>query len=105
VDALHSEGVLIEVGYRRYGMHDLIRRYVRDRVAADRDQRPEHVLASEAFTKREVSDMRNNSERRDALLRLLSYYAFMASAASKSIGMHGGCMTSSPFLPRPTSQK
>jgi tetratricopeptide (TPR) repeat protein len=42
LDALHSEGLLTEVGYRRYGMHDLIRQYARDRAAgdpaADRDQ-------------------------------------------------------------------
>ncbi len=35
LDALHGEGLLTEVSYRRYGMHDLIRRYARDRAAAD----------------------------------------------------------------------
>ena len=35
LDALHREGLLTEVSYRRYGMHDLIRRYARDRGAAD----------------------------------------------------------------------
>jgi len=34
LDALHGEGLLTEAGYRRYGMHDLIRRYARDRAAA-----------------------------------------------------------------------
>jgi tetratricopeptide (TPR) repeat protein len=33
LDALHGEGLLTETGYRRYGMHDLIRRYARDRAA------------------------------------------------------------------------
>jgi DNA-binding SARP family transcriptional activator len=35
LDDLHGEGLLTETGYRRYGMHDLIRRYVADRAAAD----------------------------------------------------------------------
>jgi hypothetical protein len=35
LDALHGEGLLTEAGYRRYGMHDLIRRYARDHTAAD----------------------------------------------------------------------
>ncbi len=34
LDALHGEGLLTEAGYRRYGMHDLIRRYAQD-LAAD----------------------------------------------------------------------
>ena len=34
LDALHGEGLLTETGHRRYGMHDLIRRYARDRAAA-----------------------------------------------------------------------
>jgi hypothetical protein len=33
LDVLHREGLLTEAGYRRYGMHDLIRRYSRDRAA------------------------------------------------------------------------
>ena len=37
LDALHGEGLLIENGYRRYGMHDLLRRYARDLAAADLD--------------------------------------------------------------------
>lgn len=32
LDALHGEGLLTETGWRRYGMHDLIRRYARDRL-------------------------------------------------------------------------
>ncbi len=33
LDQLHAEGLLTETGHRRYGMHDLIRRYASDRVA------------------------------------------------------------------------
>jgi tetratricopeptide (TPR) repeat protein len=33
--ALYQEGLLTEVGYRRYGMHDLIRHYARDQAGAD----------------------------------------------------------------------
>ena len=35
LDGLHREGLLTETGYRRYDMHDLLRRYARDRAAAD----------------------------------------------------------------------
>lgn len=35
LDALHGEGLLTEAGYRRYGMHDLIRRYAQDLGAAE----------------------------------------------------------------------
>jgi DNA-binding SARP family transcriptional activator len=35
LDDLHGEGLLTETGYRRYGMHDLIRRYVADRATGD----------------------------------------------------------------------
>jgi tetratricopeptide (TPR) repeat protein len=42
LDTLHGEGLLTETGHRRYGMHDLLRRYARDHAAAgvgtDRDQ-------------------------------------------------------------------
>jgi DNA-binding SARP family transcriptional activator/tetratricopeptide (TPR) repeat protein len=34
LDALHGEGMITETGYRRYGMHDLIRRYARNHAAA-----------------------------------------------------------------------
>ena len=34
LDGLHGEGLLTETGYRRYGMHDLLRRYARDHAAA-----------------------------------------------------------------------
>jgi DNA-binding SARP family transcriptional activator len=32
LDALHSEGLLTETAYRRYSMHDLLRRYARDQA-------------------------------------------------------------------------
>jgi tetratricopeptide (TPR) repeat protein len=32
LDALHGEGLLTETAWRRYGMHDLIRRFARDRL-------------------------------------------------------------------------
>ena len=35
LDALHGEGLLTETGHRRYSMHDLIRRYARERAAGD----------------------------------------------------------------------
>ena len=35
LDSLHGEALLTEAGYRRYGMHDLIRRYSRDHAATD----------------------------------------------------------------------
>ena len=35
LDALHREALLTEAGYRRYGMHDLIRRYARERAEDD----------------------------------------------------------------------
>jgi tetratricopeptide (TPR) repeat protein len=48
LDTLHGEGLLTEVSYRRYGMHDLIRRYAQDRaaveLAAHRDQWLGHLL-------------------------------------------------------------
>jgi tetratricopeptide (TPR) repeat protein len=48
LDSLHGEGLLTETGYRRYGMHDLIRRYAQDLAvtdpADDRDQALERLL-------------------------------------------------------------
>jgi tetratricopeptide (TPR) repeat protein len=58
LEALHGEGLLTEVGYRRYGMHDLIRRYARERAAADR-----------------------SASRSGALTRLLDYYQHTATIA------------------------
>ena len=58
LDALCGEGLLTEAGYRRHGMHDLIRRYARDRAAA-----------SPAF------------DGGQALERLLDYYQHTAAIA------------------------
>jgi tetratricopeptide (TPR) repeat protein len=58
LDALHGEGLLTEVSHHRYGMHDLIRRYARDRAAAD-----------------------PASNREQALQRLLDYYTRTAARA------------------------
>jgi tetratricopeptide (TPR) repeat protein len=58
LDALHGEGLLTEVGHRRYGMHDLIRRYGQDLAAAD-----------------------PGSSREQALGRLLGYYQHTAALA------------------------
>jgi tetratricopeptide (TPR) repeat protein/transcriptional regulator with XRE-family HTH domain len=33
LDGLHGEGLLIETGHRRYGLHDLLRRHARDHAA------------------------------------------------------------------------
>ena len=48
LDSLHGEGLLTEAGYRRYTMHDLIRRYARDLAAADpavsRDEALERLM-------------------------------------------------------------
>jgi transcriptional regulator with XRE-family HTH domain len=40
LDGLHREGLLTEVGHRRYGMHDLLRRYARDHAARDGEGEP-----------------------------------------------------------------
>jgi hypothetical protein len=44
LDAFHGEGLLSETGHRRYGMHDLIRRYARDLVAEDSDHERRDAL-------------------------------------------------------------
>jgi tetratricopeptide (TPR) repeat protein/transcriptional regulator with XRE-family HTH domain len=56
LEALHGEGLLTEVGHRRYGMHDLIRRYARDRAQAD-----------------------PTVHREQALERLMNYYLYTAA--------------------------
>ncbi len=60
LDALHGEGLLTETGYRRYGLHDLLRRYARDRAA--------DVSGSE-----------------EALERLLDYYQYTAGRAEERL--------------------
>jgi tetratricopeptide (TPR) repeat protein len=59
LDALHGEGLLTESAWRRYGMHDLIRRYARDRVG--------HSMS--------------DGDQRAALGRLLDYYQHTAGRA------------------------
>jgi DNA-binding SARP family transcriptional activator len=48
LDALHGEGLLTETSYRRYGMHDLIRRYARalaaGRPAGDAERALDRLL-------------------------------------------------------------
>jgi tetratricopeptide (TPR) repeat protein len=46
LDGLHGEGLLTETGHRRYGMHDLLRRYARDYAtpADDSQQALERLL-------------------------------------------------------------
>ena len=44
LDALQGEGLLTEAGHRRYGMHDLIRRYAQDLAAADPADSREQAL-------------------------------------------------------------
>jgi hypothetical protein len=63
LDDLHGEGLLTETGYRRYGMHDLIRRYVAERAAAGPP-----------------------GTRDAALSRLLDYYQHAAARAAALLG-------------------
>ena len=81
LDALHGEGLLTEAGYRRYGMHDLIRRYARDRAAADPAR-----------------------DRQQALDRLLDYYQHTAALAEARLA-HRARTSPAPALPdrRPRS--
>jgi transcriptional regulator with XRE-family HTH domain len=66
LDALHGECLLTEPSCRRYGMHDLIRRYAQERAAADR-----------------------SADRQQCLDRLLDYYQHAADMA----GTHLACKT------------
>jgi DNA-binding SARP family transcriptional activator/tetratricopeptide (TPR) repeat protein len=72
LDGLHGEGLLTETGYRRYGMHDLIRRYAADRAAAD-----------------------PAAERDRAVSALLGYYQDTAAAAQAQLARHA------PVTPAP----
>jgi DNA-binding SARP family transcriptional activator len=65
LDALHGEGLLTETGYRRYGMHDLVRRYAADRAA-------DGPAASRAA----------------ALGRVLDYYQHTADRAEALLARH-----------------
>jgi tetratricopeptide (TPR) repeat protein len=62
LDGLHREGLLTETGHRRYGMHDLLRRYARDRAAGS---------AADSLR---------------ALNRLLDYYQHTAALAGARLG-------------------
>jgi tetratricopeptide (TPR) repeat protein len=77
LDVLHGEGLLTEAGYHRYGMHDLIRRYVRDRVAAD-----------------------SVPDRQRALDRLLDYYQHTAAVAEARLA-HRARTSPAPALLAP----
>jgi len=77
LDVLHGEGLLTEAGYHRYGMHDLIRLYVRDRAAADA-----------------VPD------RLQALDRLLDYYQHTAALAEARLA-HRARTRAAPALGAP----
>ena len=61
LDGLHGEGLLTEVSHRRYGMHDLLRRYARDLAAG--------LPGSE-----------------EAVDRLLDYYQQTAACAAARLG-------------------
>jgi DNA-binding SARP family transcriptional activator/tetratricopeptide (TPR) repeat protein len=63
LEALHGEGLVTETGYRRYGMHDLIRRYARDLATS--------------------GQVGGASEQ--ALDRLLDYYQHTAALASELV--------------------
>jgi DNA-binding SARP family transcriptional activator/tetratricopeptide (TPR) repeat protein len=64
LDALHREGLLTETGYRRYRMHDLLRRYAADRAASD------------------------PPAARQAVTRLLDYYQHTAAQADARLARH-----------------
>ncbi len=66
LDALHGEGLLTEAGYRRYGMHDLIRRYAQDLASAD-----------------------STAECDQAVRRILDYYLHAAWCANQHIARSG----------------
>jgi DNA-binding SARP family transcriptional activator len=78
LDGLHGEGLLTETGYRRYGMHDLIRRYATDRAAAGQA-----------------------ADREWAVERLLDYYQHAAALAGALIARHdpGRLAPAAPAVP------
>ena len=81
-----GEGLLTEAGYRRYGMHDLIRRYAQDLGAAE-----------------------PAADRQRTLDRLLDYYQHAASIAQGQLAQYrtnpGQCHLQVPAgaLPDPES--
>lgn len=78
LDALHHEGLLAEISYRRYGMHDLIRRYARDLAAAD-----------------------PAADRGQALGRLLDYYQHTATTAQGYLGRQSRTRSDAAALTAP----
>src|SRR5487761_926606 len=64
LDALHGEGLLTEASHRRYGMHDLLRRYARDHAA--------DLPGSEQAVKRLLDYYQYAAARTDALLAFQS---------------------------------
>jgi DNA-binding SARP family transcriptional activator len=72
LDGLHGEGLVTETGHRRYGMHDLIRRYAIGRAEAA------------------MSD----AEREQAVGRLLDYYQHTAAMADAWLPRHAPPMVS-----------
>jgi tetratricopeptide (TPR) repeat protein/transcriptional regulator with XRE-family HTH domain len=78
LDALHGECLLTEPGYRRYGMHDLIRRYAQDRAAADR-----------------------STDRELGLHRLLDYYQHTAAMADSHLARQSRPRSALPALASP----
>jgi tetratricopeptide (TPR) repeat protein len=63
LDLLQGEGLLAETGFRRYGMHDLIRRYTRDRAAAELS-----ATAAEQAVSRLLDYYQHTAARADTLL-------------------------------------
>jgi transcriptional regulator with XRE-family HTH domain/tetratricopeptide (TPR) repeat protein len=60
LDALHGEGLLTETGHRRYGLHDLLRRYARDHAAG--------LSGSEQAVERLLDYYQHTAARADALV-------------------------------------
>ena len=80
LDALHGEGLLTEVGHRRYSMHDLIRRYARDLAATD--PAPASVAAVD---------------------RLLSYYEHAAARSERLLARNAAAALPVPATPEPAA--
>jgi DNA-binding SARP family transcriptional activator len=76
LDVLHGEGLLTETGYRRYGMHDLIRRYAAERSAAE-----------------------PAAEREQATGRLLDYYQHTAARAEARLARQPQARPPRPAAP------
>jgi tetratricopeptide (TPR) repeat protein len=81
LDALHGEGLLTETAWRRYGMHDLIRRYARERLGQS--------IA--------------RGEQRTATERLLDYYQHTAGLARHLISSRAHATLIAAPLAAPTA--